>query len=293
MSSLIQSSLRTSNLFIPPPSDITPDAFAFHAVTNAEIATNYSSNTVTITGIDVPVSVTISPGSSISINGGGFQNSGTITNGQTLTLRTTSYNGYSQLTTISVMVGSVSVNWDVTTKAQPIVYHLDTAVPATNSGASVSNNILTLYPNPSDQGGFGFCSGLSLSGLPSNAWWYFEGTKVDAGGRNPTMGWAYHNGTAWDFASAGAAMSTVGVRYGLMMQRNAVNNQIRVQRFANGVWQSSSNVAIGVLFTCYPAVSRVSAGASFQVKIHITDTDYMPYPSGTSYAHQTVTRIPV
>lgn len=97
--------------------DTVPDAFAFTDVTSASRNTQYTSNTVTITGITQPSPVLVTNGS-VSINGAAYTSSPTtITNGQTLSARVTSSPNY--LTTINcvVSVGGVIDTYSVTTVA--------------------------------------------------------------------------------------------------------------------------------------------------------------------------------
>lgn len=123
MPSIIQQALRCGGVVIE--SDATPDPFTFQTITEAARATNYQSNTVTITGINEPVPVVLSPfGYSLSIDGGSFSNYGTIRNGQTLTLRGTSWNGYSHTDTLTITIGSYSTTWTIITAAEAEQHYL-------------------------------------------------------------------------------------------------------------------------------------------------------------------------
>lgn len=99
--------------------DSTPNVFSFTDQTNVPINTLRTSNTVTITGINMAtaVSVTGTGTPQISINGGGWVTSGTISNGQTLQVRLTSANTNSTGRTATVAIGGVSDTWSVTTVA--------------------------------------------------------------------------------------------------------------------------------------------------------------------------------
>jgi hypothetical protein len=99
--------------------DITPNAFSFNDVTGVNLNTLTTSNTITISGIDTPTSVSVSGTGSpqISINGGGWTTSGTISNGQSLAVRLTSANAYSSTYSATVTAGGVSDVWYVTTRA--------------------------------------------------------------------------------------------------------------------------------------------------------------------------------
>lgn len=99
--------------------DITPNAFSFTDVTGVNLNTLTTSNTITISGIDTPTSVSVSGDGSprIRINGGAWVTSGTITSGQSLAVRLTSANAGSTARSATVTVGSVTDNWSVTTKS--------------------------------------------------------------------------------------------------------------------------------------------------------------------------------
>ena len=101
--------------------DTTPDAFSFTDVTVQPLNTQISSDTVNITGItgNVSVSVTGDGSPEISINGGAWTTSGTITNGQTLQVRLTSANANMTTSSATVTVGTGSATWNVTTLSGP------------------------------------------------------------------------------------------------------------------------------------------------------------------------------
>ena len=101
------------------PSDNSPDAFGnFNAVTNSELSTVHTSNSKTITGIDVATAVSISGNGSFSIAGGSYVTSGTITNNQSITVRLTSSSSYNTLATTTLTVGDKTGVFNVTTRTQ-------------------------------------------------------------------------------------------------------------------------------------------------------------------------------
>ncbi|MGZ5581791.1 MAG: beta strand repeat-containing protein [Usitatibacter sp.] len=95
--------------------DSVPDAFSFTAATRQRPGRLIDSNAVTITGINVAVGVTCSAGALISVNGGGFSTTGTITNGQTVKVRVRSSSAPGKTITATVTIGGVSGNFLVTT----------------------------------------------------------------------------------------------------------------------------------------------------------------------------------
>jgi hypothetical protein len=95
-----------------------PPVFAFTNVTNAELATNYQTETITVNGIDNFTPVVMTPfGFSMSIDGGPFTNTGSINPGQTLAIRGTSWNGFNRTVSVSVTIGHLNTTWSIVTKA--------------------------------------------------------------------------------------------------------------------------------------------------------------------------------
>lgn len=137
-----------SNSIIGPISN-TPNAVAFTDLTNQALNTQITSDSPAIFGIGpgpIPVSVTGAGTPEISVNGGAWVTSGTITNGQTLTVRLTSANTSATLRSATITVGTVSDQWDVTTTTQddtPAAYNFsDTTGQALNT--VVTTNSLTI-----------------------------------------------------------------------------------------------------------------------------------------------------
>lgn len=125
--------------------DTTPDAFTFTDQTGVAVNTLVTSNTVTITGINytTPVSVT-GTGAQISINGGAWGTSGTITNGQTLAVRLTSSSSMTTTMTATVNVGGVTDVWSVATVAAdttPNAFTFTDVTGATQSTLVTSNPV--------------------------------------------------------------------------------------------------------------------------------------------------------
>jgi hypothetical protein len=99
----------------PLPADNTPDAFSFADVTDADLSTVYVSDSQVITGMDAGTAISITDGE-YRIDGGAWASgAGTINPGQTLELRQTSSGTPETKTTATVTVGTVAVDWDVTT----------------------------------------------------------------------------------------------------------------------------------------------------------------------------------
>lgn len=98
--------------------DTTPDAFSFNTPPAAALGATVTSSNTTITGINSPAAVSVT-GGLVSINGGAFVSSGTITGGQTIAARVTASNSYSTGVTATVNIGGVTANFTATTIADP------------------------------------------------------------------------------------------------------------------------------------------------------------------------------
>lgn len=99
-------------------SDTTPDAFTFTDQTGVALNTTITSNTITVSGINAAASISIT-GGTYSINGGAYTSTaGTVTNGQTVSVRHTSSASNSTATNTTLTIGgTVSDTFTSTTTA--------------------------------------------------------------------------------------------------------------------------------------------------------------------------------
>jgi hypothetical protein len=97
-------------------SDTTPDAFSFSSVTNVEPASQQTSASITVSGIDKTTSVSIS-GGTYSINGAAFATSGNVKAGDTVAVRLTASSSFATQTQATLTIGGVSANFAATTRA--------------------------------------------------------------------------------------------------------------------------------------------------------------------------------
>ena len=102
--------------------DITPDAFAFTNQTNIELSTLTTSDIVTPTGYEGPLSVGVTGDGSpqLSVDGGGWTTSTTMNPGETLQLRLNSSTEYENSSYAIVTLGDFSYVWSVKTIVQDI-----------------------------------------------------------------------------------------------------------------------------------------------------------------------------
>lgn len=93
----------------------TPDPIVFVAQTNVPVSTVVTSNTATVSGLDVAVPLTIA-GGTYSLNGGAYTSvAGTIKSGDTIAVRLTSSSMNATKTTVGLTIGSTAFSFDVTT----------------------------------------------------------------------------------------------------------------------------------------------------------------------------------
>lgn len=114
-----------TNLVAPPTAlqfattalaDTSPDPFSFVPQTGVAPAAVATSNTITVTGIDAPTPVSIA-GGTYSIGGAPYvSTTGSVSNGQTVSVRLTASPANNTLTTATLSIGGVSGTFDVTTQ---------------------------------------------------------------------------------------------------------------------------------------------------------------------------------
>jgi hypothetical protein len=104
------------------PIDLVISAFNFTDITAGNISQSYTA-TVTPTSYDAAIPWMITGGNGTgmgSVAGGAYATSGTISPGQTLTIRATSNSAYSTTDTYAVDINGVMDNWVVTTRPPDI-----------------------------------------------------------------------------------------------------------------------------------------------------------------------------
>lgn len=121
--------------------DTTPDAFAFAAITGAELSTSVTSAAMTVAGINAaaPISIT---GGSYSINGGSFTSvAGTVSSGDSVRVQLTSLASYLSGKTATLTIGGVAAGFSVTTRAastMPSAFTFGARVSTTMTGTKDS-----------------------------------------------------------------------------------------------------------------------------------------------------------
>jgi len=155
--------------------DTKPDSFSFAAKNDQPSSEWVTSNSVTIKGISKAVDVTVQ-GGEYAIAGGTYTaQAGTISNGQTLSLRGMTSDGFGKTTTVTVKVGSATESFAITTAEQDIKPDdfSFTAKTGAAFGESVDSNTVTITGITGEvpvsvTGGYYAIDGGSAVGIGSN-----------------------------------------------------------------------------------------------------------------------------
>ena len=97
------------------PMDTIPDAFSFVDQTDVAPNTVITSNSITVSGIDATAAISVTDGE-YAIDDSPFTSAaGTVSNGQTITLRHTSSSSYMTMKSTFISIGGISGNFVSTT----------------------------------------------------------------------------------------------------------------------------------------------------------------------------------
>ena len=113
-----------------------PNAFSFIPLNNVDPSTVQVSNAITVTGTNVPTTISVSSGAEYSINGGAYTSTpGIVSPGALVTVRVTSASSYATPVSVVLTIGGVNATFTVTTGAQP---QLQNVTVTSGGGGSVS-----------------------------------------------------------------------------------------------------------------------------------------------------------
>jgi len=130
----------------PPAPDTTPDAFAFDAVTWADLSTEYTSNPITITWINTQSEITVS-GGEYSINNTSYTSATwSVSENDTVRIRLTSSENDDTNTIATLTVGWVPVNYTVRTLVADLTPDTFSFNPVTDADLSTTyiSNAITV-----------------------------------------------------------------------------------------------------------------------------------------------------
>ena len=124
---------------------VVPDPFTFGSITGVERGSQPTSTTITITGIEAAVSVSVDIGE-VSINGGAFGSSGTIEPGETVQVRHTASAAFAGTVTSTVTIGGVQGTFSSTTRDAVVVPNAFLFASNANAerGSTQTSNVVTI-----------------------------------------------------------------------------------------------------------------------------------------------------
>lgn len=225
-----------------------PTAFSFTNVSNASLSTLYTSNTITIaglqTGTNAPASVSGS-GFTYSKNGGAYVAAGTpftVTNGDTVTLQDTSPSANNLTNTGTLTVGTTSANWQIATPVTTTTFN------PSDKGANItlSNGNLTATGNSITQGFVrtvnGYSSGkraVSFAVTTAPGWYgIINGTDANSNFPSSARFALAHDGSF--FAGSSSSSANFGVPANGDVYDVAWDMTLQKAWFRkNGVWQGT------------------------------------------------------
>jgi agarase len=136
-----------------PTKDTTPQAFTFTDITNVNVTSSVESNTITVTSINEAVAVSIS-GGEYKIDDGEYTSStGTVTNGQKITIKATSANEAETKVDVILTVGGISDTFSITTLATTLTVdvNLNMKHQTGNSSSFDRSKFITLHASLDDR----------------------------------------------------------------------------------------------------------------------------------------------
>lgn len=143
------SSLATNWTITTRDQDTTPNSFSFGNLSNQELSSTVTSNVVTVSGFDGPLTASVSGQGSpqVRVGAGAWVTSGDVNPGQTLQLRLTTSAANSTTRIATLVLGTATVNWEVTTKA---AYLCNTIGQSAAGGKCAQTGLNALIAHSSD-----------------------------------------------------------------------------------------------------------------------------------------------
>jgi hypothetical protein len=118
---------------------------SFTPVTGAAPSSIQTSNAISVTGTTIPVPISVTSGSSYSINGGPFTSaSGTVQPGDQVVVQTTAASTYNTTSSAIVNIGGLTSTYTVTTAAQPPQQAGFAPVTGSSVGVLQTSNPITI-----------------------------------------------------------------------------------------------------------------------------------------------------
>ncbi|MBI5100223.1 MAG: VCBS repeat-containing protein [Nitrospirae bacterium] len=139
--------------------DTTPNTITFDPVTGAARSTPYTSNTVVISGINIPAEITITGGAySVGCTATFISTESTVVNGDTVCVRQTSSGSYNTPTTATLTIGGVSADFDVTTLLSHTVQVSPSGTMSAGASVGITSDLGSIACNWNGSSAAGTCT---------------------------------------------------------------------------------------------------------------------------------------
>lgn len=269
--------------------DTRPDAFSISAVTDADLSTEYTSQSITISGINAATNISIS-GGQFAINDGTFgSDSDSVNNGDTVAVRINSSAEHGTATTATLTIGGVSAEYRVTTKAEPaaptgsaVKVDLNLHMRHTVGGESEFDRrkFITIHASNTENDWFG--GNTQSLGAPNEdtnlITSFLEGNDVylgrDTGGMKWQLSQLPEDGARAGFIDVGSAITNGGG-----MRWNYTTNDTTGTLIRQHEHRATDMIVGGQQHPYWPNGDDTGMGWSFST----TDTDEEPF--GTAVGH--------
>jgi len=125
--------------------DNTPDAFNFTPLTNQELSSLVTSNSVTLSNMDNDVNISISSGGEYEINGNGIWLSTptTVDQNDSVKVRLTTSSSYATTVSVTLTVGTISRTFYVQTQADPVIPNNPPTIINLSNSIAIDDNQTT------------------------------------------------------------------------------------------------------------------------------------------------------
>lgn len=254
--------------------DDTPDAFSFINIPTAQPSSVVESNTITLSGFNVNVNVSLTNGASyMRANDGVWRTTGLVASGETLKVRLTAAGTYNTAKSTTVTVGNTSTTWTVTTANDPgsgtvINFPVQTAgtvklsdIKSFFGGSSPPNNLRSYLkggayvPNITKNAGVPSSGTITLQDFigSGTALYYvrYPASRTAAINTIPSGGvvsvnWDYSNsGSTWNpIIGFGSLADNCQYRYKVTVTSGAVTSSVPSSVGVWSAWGSTKSITL-------------------------------------------------
>lgn len=198
-----------------PAPECSPNSFSFTNATNAALSSVVTSNSVTPTGCASSLTIAVFGNGSpqISINGGAWSTTGTLSPGNSLQVRLTAASTYATTYRARVYVGGNGTTWSVTTPDHPPAYFVLTQSTWNgNLGGQSGAHAKCLTELTTNTNWMGYATANANGSLTASKVFAFGQCGTNGGACSGTMlpNMAYRFAVVGDAAKGGATFVTNG-----------------------------------------------------------------------------------